>query len=147
MLPEWDGGGLLLGLFDTKFSVWDPGWETWCGGGPVLDDGPTFKFVWCRLLALLGPPLDPLLPPCGSLGGLIGSLFIFTGKGDVDGGGVLLDTARWGRPLQCKKSFVIQGKYLCKLLKIQKEDMCVCSYRNKFSLVSEWNYNFSVILR
>jgi len=127
MLPEWDGGGLLLGLLDTKFSVWGPGWDTWCGGGaPVLDDGPTFKFVWCRLLALLGPPLDPLLPPCGSLGGLIGSLFIFTGKGDVDGGGVLLDTAKWGRPLQYRKNFVtLQRKYLRKWLKIQKENIHV----------------------
>lgn len=96
MLPEWEGGGLLLGRLETRFRVCGPGWETWCGGGPpVLDDGPTFRLVWCRLLALLGPPpFEPLLPPCGSRGGLIGSLFIFTGSGDVDGGGVLLDTAR-----------------------------------------------------
>lgn len=101
ILPEWDGGGLLLGLFDTRFNDCGPGWGTWCGGGaPVLDEGPTFRAVWWRLL-LLGPLLfEPLLPPWGSRGGLIGSLFIFTGNGDVAGGGVLLDTARWGRPLQ-----------------------------------------------
>lgn len=37
-----------------------------------------------------------------SRGGLIGSLLILTGNGDVDGGGVLLDTAKCGRPLQNK---------------------------------------------
>jgi hypothetical protein len=30
----------------------------------------------------------------------MGSLLIFTGSGDVEGGGVLLDTAKWGRPLE-----------------------------------------------
>lgn len=37
-----------------------------------------------------------------SRGGEMGSLLIFTGSGDVEGGGVLLDTAKWGRPLEKK---------------------------------------------
>lgn len=54
------------------------------------------------------PPTSPL-PPCGwcSRGGDTGSDFTLIDKGDVEGGGVLLDMARWGSPLQ-EKTFPLR---------------------------------------
>lgn len=70
------------------------------------------------LLLLLLPDGVPFIPPppppgtpgpwwcwCDTLlwcsrGGEIGSALIFTDSGEVDGGGVLFETARWGKPLK-----------------------------------------------
>lgn len=81
---------------------------------PVLPPPPA-------LLLLLLPDGVPFIPPppppgmpgpwwcwCDTLlwcsrGGEIGSALIFTDSGEVDGGGVLFETARWGKPLECCK--------------------------------------------
>jgi len=58
-----------------------------------LGRGKVWPWPWLwRWLSGWPSVCEWLLP---SRGGEIGSLLIFTGSGDVEGGGVLLDTAKW----------------------------------------------------
>lgn len=65
---------------------------------------------WFKTDIVEEPPREVTIDCCcwlssWSLGGEMGSDFIFTGAGDEDeGGGVLFDTAKWGIPLCMKRT-------------------------------------------